>query len=70
MDKYLDKQGLISYTSKMKEYIDSKVSSSSGGAANIGTLSRTLPDSIVDFVEISPTSQYSNRVIIDYKETV
>ena len=25
MDKYLDKQGLVSYTHKMKEYIDSKV---------------------------------------------
>jgi hypothetical protein len=34
MEKYLDKQGLISYTSKMKEYINSKVPSTATSIAD------------------------------------
>ena len=35
-----------------------------------GDIEKLFPTEIVDFVEIVPTSQYSNNIIVNYEETI
>ena len=66
MNKYLDKQGLLIYNQKIKQYINNKVNNNS--SVKVVDTVKALPEEIVDFVEIVPPESNKGDVIIGYNE--